>query len=218
MVEPDAGQVVEPDERWHAALDAIGAYRGDRERTFAYLAARHVGPDRHYHTFGHASDVVDRVLSLHDPGDDWATAVMAAWYHDAIYEPGSESGFNEGASAALAVGDLTAMGASLTGIGTVARLICLTANHTTDPADHTGAILCDADLAILGMDAEQYDRYVEAVRAEYGHLDDKTWRHGRRTVLRSYLDRPRIYVTEEGRRRWEAAARTNISRELEQLA
>lgn len=204
----------DPDERWGAALDAIGAHRGDRFGTYAALVARHDEPGRHHHVIEHASEVVDAVLSLHEDGGEWAPAVLAAWFHDAVYDPTAGPGANEGASAVVACDALAALGATRTGIGTVARLICLTASHQPMPGDRAGMVLCDADLSILGADEARYDRYVADVRAEYAHVDDEAWATGRRAVLRGFLDRAQIFSTDHGRGRWEGAARTNISREL----
>ena len=208
---------VAPDERWDAALDAVGAVRGDRAAVFADLVARHQGPGRHHHVFSHASGVVDAVLSLHGNGDAWAPTVLAAWFHDAVYDPAAPPGANEGASAVLARRALEDMGATLTQTGEVCRLICLTADHDPQPGDRNGALLTDADLAVLAGTDVDYDAYVAAVRAEYAHLDDATWCAGRRAVLRSFLDRPAIFRTIPGRERWEARARINISSELASL-
>ena len=206
-----------PDERWTAALDAIGATRGDRDQAFADLAERHADPDRHYHTFEHASTVVDAVLSIRSDGDAWAPAVLAAWFHDAIYDATAPPTYCEGASAVLATEVLGRLGAAQPSIGEVARLVCLTARHDPLPTDAPGAVLCDADLAILAAPAADYDAYVAAVRREYAHVDDQAWRIGRPSLLRSFLDRPAIFRS-PGARGWEASARSNISRELECLA
>ena len=207
----------EPDDRWDAALDAAGAHRGDRFDAFADLVARHEGPLRHHHDFDHASGVVDVVLGLHSPGDDWAVAVLAGWYHDVVHDPGAPPGVNEGASAVVAHDALTGLGVTLAALGEVCRLVCLTATHRPTPTDRAGAVLCDADLSVLGADDDRYDAYVADVRAEYAHLSDEQWQTGRRAVLRSFLDRPTIFHTHAGRDRWESTARSNISRELETL-
>lgn len=206
-----------PDERWDAALDAVGAVAGDRAAAYADLVARHAGPGRHHHVLAHASAVVDAVLAIHGNGDDWGTTVLAGWYHDAVYDPRAGAGANEGASAVLARRALESMGASLSATGEVCRLICLTADHDPRPGDRNGALLADADLAVLASDEEGYHAYATAVRAEYAHVDDDAWRTGRRTVLRSFLDRPQIFRTIVGRERWEARARINISSELASL-
>lgn len=184
---------------------------------FADLVARHEDPGRHHHDFDHASDVVDAVLGLHSQGDDWASPVLAAWFHDVVYDPTVGRGVNEGASAVVAHDALSSLGLSLTSLGSVVRLISLTASHAPVPNDRSGAVLCDADLSVLGATDERYDRYVVDVRAEYAHVPDDAWCEGRRQVLRSFLDRPTIFHTEAGRERWEASARTNISRELTSL-
>lgn len=206
-----------PDERWHAALDAVGAVAGARDAAYADLVARHREPGRHHHVLAHASSVVDAVLAIHGTGDDWATTVLAAWYHDVVYDPRASLGANEGSSAVLARRVLESMGASLSATGEVCRLICLTADHDPCPGDRNGALLCDADLSVLASDEDGYGAYVAAVRAEYGHVDDDAWRAGRRGVLRSFLDRPRIFRTITGRERWESRARINISAELASL-
>ncbi len=208
----------EPDDRWGAALDAAGAHTGDRFGAFADLVARHGEPGRHHHDFDHASAVVDAVLGIHSQGDDWAVAVLAGWYHDAVHDPRAPRGANEGASAVVAHDALSRLGVTMTALGTITRLVCLTASHAPSPTDRTGAVLCDADLSVLGADDDRYDRYVRDVRAEYAHVDDEAWREGRSTVLRSFLDRPRLFHTIVGRERWEGPARANISRELTSLA
>jgi len=208
---------VVPDDRWDAALDAVGALAGDRAAVFADLVERHAEPGRHHHDLAHASAVVDAVLGLHSTGDDWAPAVLAAWFHDVVYDPRSPAGADEGASAVLARRALASLGATLSATAEVCRLVCLTADHDPTPGDRTGALLTDADLSVLAADEDGYAAYVAAVRAEYAHVDDDAWRSGRRAVLRSFLDRPAIFRTPAGRERWEARARSNISAELSRL-
>jgi predicted metal-dependent HD superfamily phosphohydrolase len=83
--------------------------------------------------------------------------------------------------------------------------------------DADGAVVADCDLSILGAAPDRYDRYAADVRAEYAHLDDDTWRTGRAAVLRGFLDRERLYLTDRAHRWWEEQARDNLARELENL-
>ena len=55
------------------------------------------------------------------------------------------------------------------------------------------------------------------MRAEYAHLDDETFRTGRRAFAEATLAMPAIYATDAGRAHWEGAARRNLGRELEGL-
>lgn len=171
------------------------------------LVARYAQPRRWYHTWRHAAVVAHRAAGL---GGDRAV-LLAAWFHDAVYD--GRPGADEAASAALLAAWLPADPDAVE----AARLVRVTAGHSPDPADLAGAILCDADLAVLGAPAEGYAAYVAAVRREYGHLDDAAWRAGRAVVLRSLADRPSLFRTDEGAARWEAAARRNIGDELHAL-
>ena len=102
-------------------------------------------------------------------------------------------------------------------VAEVARLVLLTTTHDSGPDDRNGAVLCDADLWILGSSEETYDRYTREVRTEYGHVPEDRWRSGRSAVLRHFLEQPAIFHTRPGVRR-EPAARANLERELSRLA
>lgn len=172
--------------------------------------------DRHYHSVRHLMAVLAVVDELADLADDPDLVRLAAWCHDAVHRPDGP-GDDERRSAELARTDLTALGLDAAAVDEVARLVLLTAPHDSEPGDRNGAVLCDADLWILGAGEGDYDRYTFEVRAEYGHVPDDAWRSGRAAVLRRFLERPAIYRTEPGRQR-EAAARANLERELSRLA
>jgi predicted metal-dependent HD superfamily phosphohydrolase len=75
--------------------------------------------------------------------------------------------------------------------------------------------LLDADLAILASPPARYTQYVQAVRLEYAHLDDASWREGRRAWVQRFLARPRIYWTERFYLEGETLARQNLQTECE---
>ena len=99
----------------------------------------------------------------------------------------------------------------------VGDLIRLTATHQPEPGSD-GAILVDADLAVLGTEPAGYGAYVTGVRVEYADVPDEVWRTGRAAVLRGFLERPTIFATPTGRARWESRARANMAAELAALA
>jgi predicted metal-dependent HD superfamily phosphohydrolase len=189
------------------ALDA-----GWAARMHADLVERHAEPHRRYHVLAHVDHVL-RNLALTAEGlsDDRALR-LAAWYHDAVYDP--RAGDNEAASAALARAQLNIARAHPALEADVVRLVLATAGHRPEADDERA--LCDADLAVLGASPEAYERYRSAVRSEYGFLDDDTWRVGRAQVLRSLLDAP-LFTTAAFADR-EAPARRNLSAELDALA
>ncbi len=180
------------------------------------LLRRHREGQRRYHTVDHVVAVVRHVNELAESESvaDLGAVVAAAWFHDAVYEPRSPS--NERASARLARRDLTGLGWNPERADSVGTMIEGTAGHAA-PADVDTAVLFDADLAILGATPTAYAAYVEAVRSEYDHVDDDTWRSGRADVLAEFLARERIFNTATGIDRWEASARVNLQAELDAL-
>lgn len=140
----------------------------------ADLLARWNEPHRHYHTQRHL-DVMLAVIDAHaDLADDPAQVRLAAWFHDAVYDPRASD--NEAASAGLAARALRRLGLDPT---EVVRLVHLTATHDPGPGDRNGLLLTDADLAILAADPATYDAYAAAVRREYHHVPDHRFRTGR---------------------------------------
>jgi predicted metal-dependent HD superfamily phosphohydrolase len=200
-------------ERFRRAARAAGATAPDADLTVsgAYLLARWSEPHRHYHTVAHLSavlDVVDRFEGLAAHPD---RVRLAAWLHDAVYDPRAAGDANERASAELAAGVLGPLGVPDEVTADVARLVLLTAGHATGPADPDGDLLCDADLAILASDKETYAAYVAAIRREYAHVPDPDFAAGRGRVLTALLELPSIYrLTPQ----WEARARANLTAEM----
>jgi predicted metal-dependent HD superfamily phosphohydrolase len=72
-------------------------------------------------------------------------------------------------------------------------------------------------MAILGADAETYQRYSENIRQEYAKYNDQLYREGRKFALKKILSSNHIFITEEFRDKLEARARENISREINLL-
>jgi predicted metal-dependent HD superfamily phosphohydrolase len=176
------------------------------------LLNRWAEPHRSYHNRAHLAAVLSHLDRL---GPAAVTVRLGAWYHDAVYQPGRAD--NEERSAELAREGLRAIGVEPGAVLEVVRLVHLTAAHRAEPADTDGAMLCDADLAVLGSAPAGYESYRRAVRAEYAAVDDGAWRAGRSRVLEEFLDRDRIFATQTGHRLWEQAAQANLSRELRDL-
>ena len=200
--------------RWEAAFPGRTAL--GRE-----LVTRYGAVVRAYHDLRHLQEVLDAVDLLADaapalPSADRDAVRLAAWFHDAVYDVRRDD--NEEQSAQWARWTLPAYDVPDPVVAEVTRLVRLTRSHDPAPADTLGAILCDADLAILGTARQRYAEYARDVRSEYGHLDDATFAAGRRAVLGSLLDRPAIYATDTARRRWEEAARGNLEREIDALS
>ncbi len=172
-------------------------------------------PHRRHHDERHLREVLDAIALLADDGDDTEATELAAWFHDAVYEGQPD---DEERSAALASARLGAADVDPQLVDEVVRLVLLTRTHDPAPDDRSGAVLCDADLSVLGAEPQRYADYVAAVRAEYTHVDDAGWRTGRADVLRGLLGLDPLFRTAAGRARWEAAARANLRAELDALS
>lgn len=200
-------------------MTAAGATADDAAITAAGagLLARWREPHRHYHDVRHLAAVLAVVDAAHDHADHPDLVRLAAWCHDAVYDPRAGGDANERASAELAAEVLTGLGVPEDAVREVVRLVLLTAGHRIPPEERDGALLCDADLAILASPADDYDRYAAAIRAEYAHVPDPGFRAGRAEVLRNLLALPALFHTPHLAEQGEQAARDNLRREMAHL-
>jgi predicted metal-dependent HD superfamily phosphohydrolase len=198
------------------------------------LVGRYRESHRQYHTVKHLELVVHDVAWLlrqvevppGAPAPDGAAVVLAAFFHDAVYD--ARASDNEAQSAALSGRVLGELGVDPARISEVERLVLATAHLATPTPGQPGGsggestpdvaahVLLDADLAILGAEPAVYDAYVNGVRHEYAHLDDDQWATGRRMVLDGFLRRASIYLTAPMHER-EPRARANLTAELATL-
>ena len=186
---------------------------------------------RAYHHSGHLSQMLtdlDRLYAHRTQGSTPLPLVLAAWFHDAVYEgaPGEDERRSE-QLASTSLEPLVTAGL-LTGheLQMVSLLVRATATHELPksvdlPAGYEPAdiqFFLDADMAILAADSARYRRYLRGVRSEYSHFDDEAFRAGRTTFLRSILGRKCVFLSEEGLQLWEEPAQTNLQAELSEWA
>ncbi|MEV8178327.1 DUF4031 domain-containing protein [Cellulosimicrobium funkei] len=143
-----------------------------------------------------------------------AVTQLALWFHDAVHD--GEAGRDEERSAELADARLAGhLGAHE--VEEVVRLVLVTTDHAPAPGDGPGALVSDADLAVLGSAPDRYTRYARQVRAEYAHVPDDAFRTGRAAVLRGLLGSSTLFRTPQGATLWEDRARANLTAELTTL-
>lgn len=170
---------------------------------------------RSYHNFGHACGVtMEAVMAMNEIGiplfEVFAVGV-GALYHDLVPD-------NEAGSANLAVQACERYAELRAGTATFVHEAVLATAHKEPPQRLSYAILCDADMSILGAPQNAYAGYAFAVRQEYVPLktDDLGWLVGRHDFLAGLLDRPTLYYTFFGEMK-SAPARLNIVREMDSL-
>ena len=147
--------------------------------------------------------------------EERAVLTLAAAAHDVVYD--GRPGDDERHSAEWAGSWLRRAGVRPEHVTRVEELVLATLTHAAPAGDTAALALLDADLAILGADEAAYDRYRDAVHAEYAAVDDDAWRAGRSAVLSDLLGRDPLYATAAARSWWEAAAKANLARELSAL-
>jgi predicted metal-dependent HD superfamily phosphohydrolase len=175
-------------------------------------------PERRYHSPHHLLAVLEAVAH-EKPAHAFQ---LAAWFHDAVYDPTRTD--NEERSAEwlerstgtfVKDGDLDAAEVQL-----ALRMISATANPLKPLiGDDAIATFLDADFQIFASVPEDYDRYVRDVRHEYAFLPDDGFVHGRRSFLESLRAavEARGFFFRHASPLAEWLARENLSRELRAL-
>lgn len=175
------------------------------------LLAAYGESHRHYHGLRHLEECLlwcDR-LTVQSPEIE-----AALWFHDVIYNPRESD--NELKSANYAMQILEGAGVEKKYREAIADCI-LTTRHDIVPNHLLPATVVSIDLAILGSDPERYREYARAIRLEYNWLSDRQFHEGRNRVLRSLLQRSKIFLIEPLFSQLEEYARINIQAELQAL-
>lgn len=183
------------------------------------LQARYGEPARYYHSWLHIEALLRHYrrweAHFHRP----VPVLWALYWHDAIYDPLGKD--NEDQSAVLlereAQGHLP-----MEDIAFAAALIRATAAHkvpdglSAEEAVDT-ALFLDLDLSILGAPVHVYDRYETDIRKEYAFVPEAAFRGGRGAILKGFLARDRLYLTDLAHAEWGMRARENLKRAITAL-
>jgi predicted metal-dependent HD superfamily phosphohydrolase len=170
---------------------------------------------RQYHTIDHLEAMISILNEVKKSIEDWDTTLFALFYHDVIYKASSSS--NEADSAKLAMERLSTIAYPANKIAKCANMILATKQHLTSEDNDTNFLL-DADLAILGTNEEDYQKYKDQIREEYSVYPDFMYNAGRRKTMQQFLNRDTIYKTAYFINKFNQQAKNNIERELLELA
>jgi len=96
----------------------------------------------------------------------------------------------------------------------------LATKHSASPVFNQKAwlrtrLIADIDLSIFGQSEKKFDEYERQIRKEYEWISEDDFVVGRSAILKSFLDRPKIYLTQILRTKYEVQARRNISRSID---
>jgi predicted metal-dependent HD superfamily phosphohydrolase len=139
---------------------------------------------------------------------------LALWFHDVVYRTWASD--NEARSATLAAEIMGRGGAESGSIERVQAAIMATRHQGREP-NGDEALVVDIDLSILGTPEEVYREFERNVRREYWWVPRRRYVAGRCAILESFLKRTSIYRYPEFQRRYEAAARVNLTAAIARL-
>ncbi len=190
------------------------------DRLWQNIVTRYGEPQRAYHTLNHIEQLLVQFESIKHHLSEPHIIALALYYHDVIYDPTCSD--NELKSAEFATDTLSSY-LSTKQCQHIHALIMMTANHQIDTLVDSdkyndAAYLLDMDLSILGAPWSAYEQYAKAIRQEYTHVADDSYRDGRTAVLQGLLAHPKLYLTDHYYNQLETQARDNIKRELTSLA
>ncbi len=200
---------------WTDTMAKFGIAPKDWSDQWKMLLSLYEEPTRFYHTITHIDKMAEAMRHFSPDAPD--AMRFAILYHDSIYETRRQD--NEEQSAALALTVLDHFGLSAELQTQTSDLILCTKTHqmlSTNLADVSGTFL-DLDLLILGTPPEVYADYSKKIRQEYEWVPEPQYRSGRAKVLHSFLDRKKIFFSEEIRDTFENRARANLQSELVEL-
>jgi predicted metal-dependent HD superfamily phosphohydrolase len=182
------------------------------------LKRRYAEPGRAYHNWTHIEELLAQFDANARRIEHPLAFRLAILFHDAIYDPRAAD--NEARSAALFEATMREA-ASADDIACGTELILATHKHTTSAVQGRfvadAALFLDMDLSILGAGEARFDDYDAAIRAEYDFVPIATYRERRAAILKTFLERPRLYLTDDYHRRLDQTARANLRRSIDRL-
>lgn len=181
---------------------------------FDTLMAHYGQPHRHYHNTYHLYECFLGFDKIKDKLLRADLLAVALFYHDVIYEP--KSPHNEKMSADMMIEDLKNI-LTHQDLSIIYQYILATKEHI-NPLNNAYKndldYLLDIDLAILGSCPDRFDEYNNQIRKEYHWVDDGIYTIKRKSVLKGFYDKDRIYLTDYFYEKLENQARDNLKRYL----
>jgi len=176
------------------------------------IMVAHTTSSRYYHTLTHLENLYKELVSIKNVIEDWESIIFAIVYHDFVYDISSAD--NEAQSAEIAINRLQEINYPASKTERCKAHILATKTHKT-AADNDTNLFTDADLSILGTDWENYKEYALNIAKEYARMP--MFKLGRKGVMLNFLKMSRLFKTEYFHDKYEAQARNNIQREIDEM-
>jgi predicted metal-dependent HD superfamily phosphohydrolase len=188
------------------------------DQVLADLKRRYAESQRAYHNWTHIEELLAQFDANASTLNYPFAFRLAILFHDAIYDPRASD--NEARSAELFESTMKDA-VSPDDVICARDLILATHKHTTSAVDRRfvadAELFLDMDLSILGASERRFDEYDAAIREEYSFVPVETYRQRRAEILKSFLERPRLYLTDDYHNRLDGRARANLQRAIDRL-
>ena len=199
-------------------LQLVNKYSNNKElanNLWLEIFTKYSEPKRHYHTIAHLENIISDLNEVKDKIIHWDSILFAVFYHDIIYKASNST--NEADSAKLAFQKLSEIGYPSEEINKCSNMILATISHERSEDNDTNYLI-DTDLAILGSNPYEYQKYAEQIREEYSIYPDFIYNPGRKKALQHFLNMGQIYKTQYFINKYEKKARLNIQNELMEIS
>jgi len=203
--------------RWIDLGNKYSQHLVDLEFIWAAIRKKHSQKNRYYHNLNHIWAMLRYSEDCRKELQDSDAIDFAIWFHDIVYKSTKKD--NEERSANFAKKMLANLSIEQNRIDKIYQLIISTKKHEIIySSDGDNAYLLDFDLSILGQPWEVYENYIQQIRKEYKIYPDLLYKPGRKKVLKSFLDRERLYFTDQYYHSYEEQARKNLEKEIQILS
>ena len=186
------------------------------ERESAKFLERVIGcyseSHREYHNLRHIREMLECLNLYKTAISDYPILYVSCLYHDIVYDTHAQD--NEEKSAEYLEKDFHDY-LSKEEITKCKDLILGTKKHQFLQNNFDHKIFLDSDLLILGRERNRYIEYMDSIRKEYEWVEREFYKQERAKVLQKFLERERIYFTDEVFHVYEKQARENIKFEIE---
>ena len=186
------------------------------ERESAKFLERVIGcyseSHREYHNLRHIREMLECLNLYKTAISDYPILYVSCLYHDIVYDTHAQD--NEEKSAEYLEKDFHDY-LSKEEITKCKDLILGTKKHQFLQNNFDHKIFLDSDLLILGRERNRYIEYMDSIRKEYEWVEREFYKQERAKVLQKFLERERIYFTDEVFHAYEKQARENIKFEIE---
>lgn len=167
---------------------------------------------RDYHNLRHIREMLECIKLHKEDISDYPLLYISCLYHDIVYD--THASDNEEKSAEYLERDFKKY-LPKEKIEKCKDLILGTKKHQFVRDDFDTKIFLDSDLLILGRERNRYIEYMDSIRKEYEWVEKEFYKQERTKILQKFLERERIYFTNEIFEKYEKQARENIKFEIE---